>query len=183
MSLESLVEEIRRRGEAELASTATARAAEEAKIDSEREARIAAIRKEATRLAEADIGRERAQRIAAANLAARKLLYGAREARLVTALEETKELLREFTETADYPATLRAMLRAARAELGDSVRVSGRKEDASALAKLAGKSFDPAPRPILGGLVAETPDQSRRLDLSFDELLRLRGDRVRELLA
>jgi len=32
-------------------------------------------------------------------------------------------------------------------------------------------------------LIAETPDGSRRLNLSFDELLRLREDRVRELLA
>jgi hypothetical protein len=31
--------------------------------------------------------------------------------------------------------------------------------------------------------VAETPDGSRRLNLSFDELLRLHEDRVRELLS
>ncbi len=183
MSLESLVEEIRRRGEAELESIASARAADEAKVDVERDARIRAIREEIARATAADLVRERAQRVAAATLAARKLLYGAREARLTTALEETKDVLREFTESPDYPATLRAMLRAVRSALGDAAKVSGRKEDATTLAKLAGKSFDPSPRSILGGLVAETPDGNRRLDLSFDELLRLRGDRVRELLA
>ena len=36
--------------------------------------------------------------------------------------------------------------------------------------------------PILGGLVASTPDGHRRLDLSLDELLRLREGEVRELL-
>jgi hypothetical protein len=33
------------------------------------------------------------------------------------------------------------------------------------------------------GLLAETLDGDRQLNLSFDELLRLREDRVRELLA
>jgi vacuolar-type H+-ATPase subunit E/Vma4 len=183
MTLESLVEEIRRRGETELGSITTARSAEEAKVDADREARVEAIRGEAARTTAADIARERAQRVAAAKLAARKMLYGAREARLVQALEETREVLSEFTESSDYAATLRKMLRTARSELGESARISGRKEDSAALGKLAGKSFDPTPRPILGGLVAETPDASRRLDLSFDELLRLRGDKLRELLA
>jgi len=75
------------------------------------------------------------------------------------------------------------MTEVATATLGKQVRISGRAEDAAALAKVAGKAFDPTPQPILGGLVAETTDRSRRLTLSFDELLRLREDEVRELLA
>ncbi|MGP8076580.1 MAG: hypothetical protein ACLP8Y_07620 [Thermoplasmata archaeon] len=67
--------------------------------------------------------------------------------------------------------------------LGKQLRISGRAEDAALLQKVAGKSFDPTPQSIVGGLVAETPDGSRRLNLSFDELLRLREDRVREILA
>ena len=67
--------------------------------------------------------------------------------------------------------------------LGKQLKISGRAEDAALLAKVAGKCFDPAPLPIVGGLIAETPDGSRRLKLSFDELLRLREDRVREILA
>ena len=47
----------------------------------------------------------------------------------------------------------------------------------------AGKGFDDTPAPILGGLIAVTSDGSRRLNLSFDELLRLREDQVRTLLA
>ncbi|MGI0130371.1 MAG: hypothetical protein ACREEC_09520, partial [Thermoplasmata archaeon] len=71
----------------------------------------------------------------------------------------------------------------ATAALGRPIRISGRADDAAVLAKVAGKAFDPTPQPILGGLVAETADRSRRLNLSFDELLRLREDEVRELLA
>jgi vacuolar-type H+-ATPase subunit E/Vma4 len=75
------------------------------------------------------------------------------------------------------------MVAVATDSLGKQVRVSGRSEDAALLAKVGGNGFDPTPQAILGGLIAETPDGSRRLNLSFDELLRLREDRVREILA
>ena len=182
MSLETLVAEISARGRAELESIEASRAAEAARIVADRDAQIAAIRAESDRLGEAEAARERAQRIAAAKLRARKLLYEAREARLERALEETRALLEKYTESDDYPATLQRMYDAATRELGKSVRVRGRAADASRLAKVAGKSADPTPLPILGGLVAETPDGARRLNLSFDELLRLHEDRVRETL-
>ena len=183
MSLESLVEEIRQHAEAELKSTLERQAAEAAKIAADRDRRIAEIRSTSQRATEAEVARERAQRTAAAKLQARQQLYEAREARLENGLKETRALLADYTGSADYPAVLKRMADTAVAALGRQVRISGRTEDAAVLAKVAGKAFDPTPRPILGGLVAETTDRSRRLNLSFDELLRLREDEVRELLA
>ncbi len=181
MPLEGLVEEIRRRGEAEFATIARALADDAAKIDQERDGRIAALREEARRSAEREAARIRAQRRAAAKLTARKLVYEAREARLQRALDETRTLLRSYTSSPAYAGVLKRMVAAATDELGRGAKVAGRAEDAAALGRLAGKSFDPTPVPILGGIVAETPDGRRRLNLSFDELLRLRSDRVREL--
>ncbi|HTT73924.1 MAG TPA: V-type ATP synthase subunit E family protein [Thermoplasmata archaeon] len=183
MSLESLVDEIRRRGEAELAAIEAGRATAAAQIAADRDRRIEAVRQASAHATELEIARTRAQRLAAAKLRARKLLYEAREARMHGALEETRTLLAEFTRSPAYPIVLKRMVAAASDALGKQLRISGRAEDAAALQKAAGKAFDPAPRAILGGLVAETPDGSRRLNLSFDELLRLREDRVRELLA
>lgn len=183
MSLEDLVEEIRRRGEAELRSITDERAGETARIAAERDRRISEIRSESARATEAEASRERAQRLAAAKLQARKQLYEAREKRLSGAIEGTRKLLSGYTATNAYAPTLKRMYQAATEQLGRSLRVMGRAEDASVLARVAGKSFDPTPVPILGGLIAETPDGSRRLNLSFDELLRLKEDRVRELLA
>ncbi|MCI4343685.1 MAG: hypothetical protein L3J92_06195 [Thermoplasmata archaeon] len=183
MSLESLVAEIRSRGETELRTIEVARAAEAARITAERDAQIAAIRAEATRLTGADAARERAQRLAAAKLTARKLLYEAQEARLEQALRETRDLLQEYADSTDYPATLKRMYDAATDRLGKQLRVTGRAADAAKLSKVAGKAADPTPLPILGGMVAETTDGNRRLNLSFDELLRLHEDRVRELLS
>ena len=183
MSLESLVDEIRRRGEADLAELIASRDAEGTKIVAERNRRLEALRSESARATDAEVARERAQRLAAAKLQARKLLYEARERRLLSAIGETRTLLQEYTRTPQYPFVLKRMMTVATDSLGKQLKVSGRAEDAALLAKVAGKCFDPAPLPIVGGLIAETPDGSRRLNLSFDELLRLREDRVREILA
>ncbi len=183
MTLESLVEEIRRKGEAELLAVEQARAVEEERVAKERDQRVAEIQAQSAHATELEAAREHAQRIAAAKLASRKLLYEAREARLESALRETRDLLREYTGSPAYPAVLRRMYVAATEALGKQVRVSGRAEDAAVLGRVVGRSFDPTPRQILGGLIAETPDGSRRLNLSFDELLRLREDKVRELLS
>lgn len=183
MSLENLVEEIRQHAEAELQATLDQQRAESARIVADRDRRIAEIRATSARATEMDVARERAQRTAAAKLQARKMLYEAREHRLEDGLRQTRALLAEYTSSPAYPAVLKRMVEVANGALGRQLRVSGRAEDATVLAKVAGKSFDPTPQPILGGLVAETVDKSRRLNLSFDELVRLREDAVRELLA
>ncbi|HTP56447.1 MAG TPA: V-type ATP synthase subunit E family protein [Thermoplasmata archaeon] len=183
MGLETLVAEIRARGEAELKDVETGRDAEAAKIAAARDEKIAQIRAEAARASELEVARERAQRIAGAKLRARKLLYEARESRLRSSIEATRGLLSDFTRSDAYAAVLKRMVDAAQESLGKQIRVRGRAEDAARLQKAAGKSFDPAPVAIVGGLVAESADGSRRLNLSFDELLRLREDKVRELLA
>ena len=183
MSLESLVDEIRARGEADLRAIAERRAQEAATIASAKDRRIEELRSESTRSIELEAAQLKTQRLAAAKLAARKLLYAAREERLTQSLEGTRALLAEYTNEPEYASALKRMFSAASEVLGPSLKVSGRSEDAALLRRIAGKSFDPASRSILGGLVAETPDGRRRLDFSFDELLRLRGDKVRELVA
>ncbi len=183
MSLESLVEEIRQHAEAELRAITEAQAKETARIAEERDRRIAELRGASQRAAEMEAARERAQRVAAAKLKARKMMYEARERRIDTGLQETRTLLRDFTSSPKYPATLKRMVEVANGALGPQLLISGRREDRGVLAKVARRAFDPTPQPILGGLIAETPDKSRRLNLSFDELLRLREDEVRALLA
>jgi vacuolar-type H+-ATPase subunit E/Vma4 len=183
MTLDSLVEEIRRRGAEEARTIADEESAALGAIARDRDARIEEMRRASAAAGAAEIARERAQRLAAAKLESRKKLYEARERRLVRSVAATRELLADFTRTPAYAGVLARMLDAAADELGKTVKVMGRAEDASLLAKVAGKSFDPTPVPIVGGLVARTPSGDRQLNLSFDELLRLREDRVRELLA
>jgi vacuolar-type H+-ATPase subunit E/Vma4 len=183
MTLESLIDEIRAHGEAEVKALAEARSRQEAEIAAARDRRITELRTEGARSTELEAARVKAQRIAAAKLAARKLLYAAREQRLSQSLEATRAKLAEFTDDPEYANVLKRMFSTASDALGAPLKVTGRAEDAALLRRVAGKSFDATPRTILGGLIAETPDGRRRLDFSFDELLRLRGDKVRELVA
>lgn len=182
MTLDRLVEEIRLRAQAELAQETARQSTEEASIAADRDRRIAQIQDESAKAAQRDIARERAQRVAGAKLQARKLVFEAEEAQMGASLAKTRDLLSAYTDSDDYPKVLKRMVAYANDALGKPVKVTGRAEDAVVLKKLAGASFDPAPQSILGGVVAESADGARRLNLSFDELLRLREDRVRELL-
>ncbi len=183
MSLESLVDEIRARGESELKAVLERRDAELGRLAAERDARVSALRAASRKATDAEASRERSQRLAAAHLAARRMLYEAREERLDRGLAETRELFGALGNGASYPTIVRRMIASSTSRLGRSARISGRREDATLLARLAGPGFDPTPRAILGGIVAESEDGHRRLDLSFDELLRQRADAVRRLLA
>ncbi|MHB1435356.1 MAG: V-type ATP synthase subunit E [Thermoplasmata archaeon] len=183
MSLDRLVEEIRQRGASELAKIQSTAEADRARLAADRDRRVAEIREQTQRTTAADIARDRAQRLAAAHLLARKATYEASERRLQQSLGEVRELLRSSTADPAYPKLLERMVARASQELGDSARIRGRAEDAPTLSRIAGARFDPTPEPILGGIVGISADGRRRLTLSFDELLRLREDRVRELLA
>ncbi|MGD0250548.1 MAG: V-type ATP synthase subunit E family protein [Thermoplasmata archaeon] len=183
MTLEDLVEEIRHRGEADLAEVEAESTRQTTAVTAARDLEVNEIRSESERAIATEASFERTQRVAAAKLKSRRRLYEVREARLRRSLEETRTLLKEFTGSNEYPATLRRMVGTATSTLGKQLKITGRVEDAAVLAKVAGKSFDPTPQPILGGLISETPDGKRRLNLSFDELLRLNEDRLRDLLA
>jgi vacuolar-type H+-ATPase subunit E/Vma4 len=183
MSLERLVEEIRLRPEAGIQEERARVPTETAKVTEGRDRRIAEIRSESKRITELESVRERTQRIASARLAARKLSYEAQERQMADALAQSRGLLKAYTQESEYPAVLKRMYALATDQLGKTVKVYGRPEDAAALKALAGKNFDDRAAPILGGLIAETPDGNRRLNFSFDELLRLREDRLRDLLS
>lgn len=184
MTLERLVEEIRAQAERELDEERKRTDAEEQQIAQDRDRRTRQIGEESHRLTEAEASREQAQRVAAAKMQARKLVYETRERKTGEALVEVRKVLSDYTRGGDYPAVLKRMFAVATDRLGKQVKISGRAEDASLLKAACGKSFDDAtPVPILGGMIAETSDGSRRLNLSFDELLRLREDEVRSLLS
>jgi vacuolar-type H+-ATPase subunit E/Vma4 len=182
MSLDRLVEEIRHRADTDLRAQAAKQAADEAAVVADRDARVAAVGEQTGRAAALEIARERAQKLASAKLQSRKLVYEAEESRMASALGETRALLADFTESDEYPKVVKRMVAYATDVLGKSTKVMGRSQDAALLKKVAGAGFDPTPQAILGGIVAESANGSRRLTLSFDELLRLREDQVRQLL-
>jgi V/A-type H+/Na+-transporting ATPase subunit E len=183
MTLDRLVAEIQARADRELSDARGKHAEATGRIASERDRKLTEMREQIERQTADEIRRERSRRIAGARMAARKVEYEARERALAGSLEGARKLLAGFLRSPEYPEVLRRMYAFAVSELGKDVRISGRAEDAPLLQKIAGKAFQKQPLPILGGLVAETPEGARRLSLSFDELLRLREGRIRQLLA
>ncbi len=182
MSLERLVAEIESRAQQQIADEQARFEKARAEIDGDRTRRIEAIRTEAARRASQDAARERTRRIAAARLEAKKLGYEAQEARTQVLLEAVKTQLAAYTTSAEYPKLLKRMFVSASGRLGKDIKVRGRAEDARVLRSVAGSAFDDTPVPATGGFVAETADGARRLNLTFDELIRLREDELRSLL-
>ncbi|MGA7860260.1 MAG: V-type ATP synthase subunit E [Thermoplasmata archaeon] len=182
MSLERLVAEIESRAQQQIASEQTRFEKEQAEILADRARRIDAIRSETLRRATREAARERIRRIAGARLEAKKLGYEFQEARTQELLETVKAQLATYTTSPEYPKLLKRMYAAATGRLGKDLKVRGRTEDAKLLRSIAGTGYDDTPVPVTGGFVAETSDGSRRLNLTFDELLLLREDELRSIL-
>ncbi|MCI4363327.1 MAG: hypothetical protein L3K13_03370 [Thermoplasmata archaeon] len=183
MTLERLVAEIQSRATAELEEARRQHESAKAKLLGERELEVRSLRDTIGHQAEEEARRERQRLLAGAKMQAKKLEYEARERALGGSLDSVRRVLGEYTRSPEYPEVLRRMYSYASAQLGKDLRVTGRTEDAALLRSIAGKSFEPTPLPILGGLVAETANRERRLTLSLDELLRLRESQLRDLLA
>lgn len=181
MGLEKLLDEIRSRGEAELAAETTRSAKERTAVTEERDRRIAAATDGLRTSGDREAERIRAQAVAGAKVKSRQLLYRAKETRAEQALERARRELAKFTKSPEYPKVIEAMVDEATERLGSKIKIRAREEDAALVKSAAGRAFQDTPEPILGGIVAETADGSRRLNLSFDELLRRNADKVREL--
>ena len=182
MSLERLVAEIESRAQQEIAREQARFETEQARILADRSRQIEAIRTDAQRGATLTAERERTRRIAGARLEAKKLGYEYQEARTKELLETVKAQLADYAGSPEYPPLLKRMYSAAASRLGKDLKIRGRAEDARLLRSIGGRGFDDTPLPVVGGFVAETADGTRRLNLTFDELLRLREDELRALL-
>ncbi|MGC2289379.1 MAG: V-type ATP synthase subunit E family protein [Thermoplasmata archaeon] len=182
MSLERLVAEIESRAQQQVASEQARFEKEQAEILTDRARRIEAIRSEALRRATQEAARERTRRIAGARLEAKKRGYEFQETRTKELLDSVKTQLAEYARSPEYAKLLKRMYSAAVGRLGKDLKVQGRAEDARILRSIAGAGYDDTPLPVTGGFVAETSDGTRRLNLTFDELLRLREDALRSLL-
>lgn len=182
MSLERLVAEIENRAQQEIAREQARFETERTRILADRSHRIDAIRADAQREATLTAARERTRRLAGARLEAKKLGYEYQEARTKELLGTVKDKLAEYAGGTDYPLLLKRMYAAAASRLGKDLKIRGRTEDARLLRSIGGRGFDDTPLPVVGGFVAETADGTRRLNLTFDELLRLREDELRALL-
>ena len=184
MTLEALLQETQARGEAELKELQSRAQAEIEELRQETAKEIAEVQARFTQQGEAGSTRERARELASAELKAKRTLFEAQERRIRGALEELRARLSAYTRTPEYPKLLSGMVDLASSTLGPTLRIRTRAEDVALLAAPTQKLVDrKAALTTLGGIIAETPDGARAMDMTFEELLRLREDRLREILS
>ncbi|HEV2231467.1 MAG TPA: hypothetical protein VGS18_04715, partial [Thermoplasmata archaeon] len=106
MSLERLVEEVRRRSESELEAARAGFTEEARRLLEKREAELKAIDREAERLTALESARIRSQETARAKVTARKLVFEARQRAAVRSLEDARRRLADFTESEAYETLL-----------------------------------------------------------------------------
>jgi len=176
MGLETVLERIRDTGKSEASSIVG-----EARQERERilaEARTEAAKHLARREAEAaeQAKRRRVQDLARAELDAKKIVLAAQEEVLGTVREGVKVRLA----SSSTPEALRRLL-AKYASEWKTGRVYANAKDAAAVRSMAGGNFA-GTLDCIGGIVIESDDGTRRLDLTYDSALAdLWDDVVREV--
>ncbi len=179
MSLDRLVEEVRRLAAQEVEGERARFEDTTRHLLEDRASALKSIQESAATSTAQEAARIRSSGLARARVESRQLVFEARQRAAERAIADARKRLGEFAGSSEYPALLKELYAHAVGLLGKPLKLSGRSEDVSALRSLAGKGATaPEEIPILGGLVAATPDGRRRLDLSFDELLRRREDEV-----
>jgi len=114
----------------------------------------------------------------ATKLQAKKTLFDATEKLLENNVSLLKQELADYAGSPAYRELLAKMAAYASKRLGGKISVVSRKSDESAL-KAAGAKIVSADLNSIGGFMAENADRTLELDLTFEEVLRSRGDDVR----
>lgn len=170
---ESQVKEIRQR---------SARDAENIKAEAQKES--SAILAKESEAAEREVDRERMRLMASAKLEAKKIVLESQEKRLDGGMDLLLQRLKAFTATPEYAKLLDRMAQTGISLLGDGTKLLVRKDDVSKISiSYVSRVSKDKPLNALGGLIAESQDGKRRISMTFEELLRWKEDRIRELLS
>lgn len=121
--------------------------------------------------------REHARIVEAGKLEAKKILFDAINKNLDSTFDVIKQELGNYTKTSEYKKVLRKMVETSKKRLDNTVIVHCREEDQTVLKDMAvtiGSSIQ-----TLGGIVAENKSGTKELDLTFEELLRIHDDEIK----
>jgi V/A-type H+-transporting ATPase subunit E len=178
MSLETAVQAILEKGKAE-----ADRILEEARA--ERERMLSEIRAEAAKTladvearARLEAERKRVQALARAELEARKIVLAAQKEALDRVYAKTLERLGGLVENADF---LRGLLKANESEWRSGGKVYCSPRDEPVVRKIVGSAFG-GTIDCAGGVMIESADGTRRVDLRYETILRdVWNDAVKEV--
>ncbi|SRR6266511_5208023 len=177
MPLDTVVESIREAGKAEAERILAEARAERERMLSEVRAEAEKEKTDADARARQDAERRRVQALARAELEARKIVLGAQREALDAVYGATLSRLGQLPENADF---LRALLKANETEWrGGKVYCNARDEPV--VRKAVGSAFAGTIE-CAGGVVIESADGTRRIDLRYESILRdVWDDAVKEV--
>ncbi len=178
MTLDSVIQAIQAKGKAEVDAIL-------AEAQAERERSLVEVRAESDKaLAEAEVradgaaDRKRVQDLARAELEARKLVLAAQKEVLDDVYQRALARLGNLKENPEF---LRLLLKANEAEWRGGGKVYSSARDEAAVKGLVGKAYA-GHMDATGGLIIESADGSRRVDLRYESILRdVWNDSVREV--
>ncbi len=166
MGLETVIEEILERGKREAEGIrVTARAEKERMLDATR-AEAAELLQEREREGQQAAERLRVQMLARAELESKKIALAAQKEVLDEVYHRVLERLRSMP---DAPAILRRLFERERSEW-TAGHVYSSAKDAEVVRSIVGKSFA-GTIDCVGGIVVDSADGTRRLDLRFESIL------------
>ena len=180
MSLDAFVHEIEDRKKRELSQLDASLSDKRSSTGAARDAAIKQLQEQYAKEAKVRAEREAAKIVEESRLEAKKVIFEAINSNLDSALEGIRQELRTFTQKPQYKKALQSMVEYAKKQLGPSIIIHCRQEDASAF-KDSGATIG-TPIQTIGGIVAEDKAGTRELDLTFEELLRTREDEVKGAL-
>jgi V/A-type H+/Na+-transporting ATPase subunit E len=177
MNIENYVAEIQERKRREVESLDIRVAEEKAAIQIKKDNAIKEIQEYYSKQARLKSERESATIVEAARLQAKKILFDAINLNLDSAFVIIKEKLMAYVESTDYKLALQKMVVTAKKYLGPNINAICREQDRSALTDMGVNVIKT--NQTIGGVIAENEYGSRELDLTFEELLRIHEDEVK----
>ncbi|HET7148394.1 MAG TPA: hypothetical protein VFI73_07840 [Candidatus Nitrosopolaris sp.] len=180
MSIETILEEINCRKRRELEALDTRLAEERTALQVKKENTIKDIQEYFSNEAKIRSEREAARIVEAARLQAKKILFDAINANLESAFVVINEGLKSYTNSNEYKIALQKMLATAKKSLGTKIKVRCREQDLLPLKELGVTVLNTIQ--TIGGVISENESGTKELDLTFEELLRIREDEVKGII-
>ncbi len=178
MTLESAVEAILEQGKAEANRVLEEARNERQRMLSEVRAEAAKALAETEKAARIEAERKRVQELARAELESRKIVLAAQKEALDKVYDGALERLGRLSDNAEI---LRSLLKANESEWRSGGKVYCSKRDEAVVRKIVGDSFAGTVE-CAGGVVIESADGTRRVDLRYETLLRdVWDDAVKEV--
>lgn len=183
MTLEDLVKEIEGRTLTQIQDIRTRVAHEKKGLHDETEKEMARIAADEEAAAEREVEQEKTRMLATARLQAKKVTFDAWEKRVDSGLVLIQERLRTYTNSPEYYTILEKMANAGISLLGENARILAREEDLPSLPpSILSRVVKGRPIQSMGGMIIESHDGARRLNMTFEELLRWNQDEILEIL-